>query len=140
MKKLRHNTEVARPEQKAQQKRKPEAQKEDPPQPRVSESDPEARIMKQSDGGFAPSYNVPISRDAAHGAIVGVEVSQSGSDYRELLPGVEKVEENPGQLPEAVVVDGGFTSRENILAMDGKKVDWIGSLRDGASQSAGLPS
>ena len=104
---------------------------------RVSETDPEARIMKQSDGGFAPSYNVQISTDAAQGIIVGVEVSQSGSDYQELVPSVEKVEENLGQLPEQVVVDGGFTSRENILKMDEKQVDLIGSLGDHSSQSAG---
>ena len=92
--------------------------------------------MKQSDGGFAPSYNVQISTDAAQGMIVGVEVSQSGSDYGQLIAGVEKVEENLGRAPEQVVVDGGFTSRENILALEEKKVDLIGSLGDGAAQSA----
>ncbi len=103
---------------------------------RVSETDPEARIMKQADGGFAPSYNVQISTDATHGIIVGVDVSQSGTDYGQLAGAVEKVEENLGRAPEQVVVDGGFTGRENILAMDGKRVDLIGSLGDGAAQSA----
>ena len=103
---------------------------------RVSETDPEARIMKQADGGFAPSYNVQISTDATHGMIVGVEVSQSGTDYGQLVGAVKKVEENFGRAPEQVVVDGGFTGRENILAMDGKRVDLIGSLGDGAAQSA----
>ena len=36
-----------------------------------------------------------------------------------------------------MVVDGGFSSgREHILAMDGKRVDLIGSLGDGAAHSA----
>jgi hypothetical protein len=34
-------------------------------------------------------------------------------------------------------VDAGFTGRENILAMDSKGVDLIGSLGDGAAQAAG---
>ena len=34
---------------------------------RVSTSDPEARVMKQPDGGFAPSYNVQIDTDAKAG-------------------------------------------------------------------------
>jgi len=106
-------------------------------QVRVSESDPQARIMKQSDGGFAPSYNVQISSDTAVGLIVGVDVTQAGSDYQQLMPAVAKVEENLGRVPEQVVADGGFTSRENILAMDDKGVDFIGSLGDGAAQSAG---
>src|SRR5712691_1060735 len=48
---------------------------EDKQQARVSMSDPECRIMKQGgDGGFAPSYNVQISTDAAQKIIVGVGV------------------------------------------------------------------
>ena len=137
MEKLRKSTGDQKAGAEASPKTKPGAKKDAPPEPRVSETDPEARVMKQSDGGFAPSYNVQISTDAAHGVIVGVGVSQSGSDYRELVGGVEKVEENMGQLPEQVVVDGGFTSRENILAMEEKTVDLIGSLGDGTSQSAG---
>ena len=104
---------------------------------RVSETDPEARIMKQADGGFAPSYNVQISSDTAAGLVVGVDVTQAGSDYEQLVPAVAKVQENSGRLPEQVVADGGFTSRENILAMAEKGVDFIGSMGDGTAQAAG---
>jgi len=114
-------------------KTSPEAQQE----VRVSETDPEARNMKQADGGFAPSYNVQISTDATHGMIVGVDVSQSPTDYGQLVEAVEKVEENFSRAPQQVVVDAGFTGRENILAMDSKGVDLIGSLGDGAAQAAG---
>jgi len=104
---------------------------------RVSETDPEARIMKQADGGFAPSYNVQISSDTTAGLVVGVDVTQAGSDYEQLVPAVAKVEENTGRLPEQVVADGGFTSRENILATAEKGVDFIGSMGDGTAQAAG---
>jgi len=104
---------------------------------RVSESDPEARIMKESNGGYAPGYNVQLSTDAAHGMVVGVGVSQSASDYGELVGGVERVAENLGKTPQQVVVDGGFTSRDNIVAMAEKKVDLIGSLDEHNAQSAG---
>jgi hypothetical protein len=40
---------------------------------RVSTSDPEARVMKQPDGGFAPSYNVQIDTDARGLVKVGME-------------------------------------------------------------------
>lgn len=106
-------------------------------QARVSQTDPQARIMKQPDGGYAPSYNVQVSTDAAHGIIVGVGVTQSASDYGELPAAMDRVKENTGEAPQQVVVDGGFTSRENILAMDEKGVDLIGSLDEHASQSAG---
>src|SRR3989442_13077842 len=36
-----------------------------------------------------------------------------------------------------MVTDGGFTSRQNILEMEAKAVDFIGSLGEGQAQSAG---
>jgi len=104
---------------------------------RVSMTDPEARIMKQSDGGYAASYNIQVTTDGKEKVIVGAGVSQCGSDYGELVPAMEKVEENMGSYPEEAVVDGGFISRENILAMEGKKIDLIGPMGDGAEQSVG---
>ncbi len=106
-------------------------------QARVSLSDPEARIMKQSNGGCGPCYNVQISTDAAEGMIVAVGVSQSSSDYGELVDGVNRVAQNMDRLPQQVVVDGGFTSRQNMEAMSDKGVDLIGSLDDHSAQSAG---
>jgi transposase len=104
---------------------------------RVSITDPEARVMKQSDGGYAPSYNAQISTDAKERVIVGVGVSQCGSDYEELVSAEERVEEAMGTAPEQMVTDGGFVSRENILAMKQKGVDFIGPMGVGGAQSAG---
>ena len=104
---------------------------------RVSMTDPEARVMKQSDGGYAPSYNAQITTDAREKVIVGVGVSQCGSDYEELVPAEEKVEETMGSAPEQMVTDGGFVSRENILAMKGRGIDFIGPMGVGVAQSAG---
>jgi transposase len=104
---------------------------------RVSMTDPEARVMKQSEGGYAPSYNAQISTDAREKVIVGVGVSQCGSDYEELVPAEERVEERMGSAPEQMVADGGFVSRENILAMKEKGIDFIGPMGVGVAQSAG---
>jgi len=104
---------------------------------RVSITDPEARIMKQSDGGYAPSYNIQVTTDGKEKIIVGAGASQCGSDYGELVPAMERVGENMGSYPEQAVVDGGFISRENILVMDEKKIDLIGPMGDGAEQSVG---
>ena len=104
---------------------------------RVSLSDPQARIMKQGDGGYAPAYNVQLSTDAAHGIVVGVGVSQSASDYGELTGAVEQVAQTTGRLPQQVVTDGGFTSRENVMAMAGMGVDLVGPLDTHNAQTAG---
>lgn len=105
-------------------------------QARASTSDPEARIMKQAAGGYAPSYNVQISTEASHKVIVAVEVSQQGNDYTQLTPAVEQIKENMNAAPEQMVVDGGFTSRENILKMAEQGIDLVGRLPDAAGQSS----
>jgi len=119
--------------QKVRQAKRPQ----DKEQARTSESDPQARIMKQSNGGYAPSYNVQLSTEASHRVIVGADVSQSGSDFVHLIAAVAQVEANLGAKPKQVVVDGGFTSRENIMAMAEQGIDMIGSLPAANPSSAG---
>ena len=95
---------------------------------RMSISDPEARVMKQSDGGLAPSYNVQISADAAHGLIVGVEVTQEANDSDQLAPAVERVEQRLQRKPQQVIADGGYTTRANIEEMAEREMDFLGSM------------
>jgi transposase len=106
----------------------------DPEKRRVSTSDPQARIMKQPDGGFAPSYNVQINTDASNGVVVAVGVVQAGNDFEQLQPGVDRVEQNLGKTPDQVVTDGGFVSRDNIVAMKERGVEFIGPCGDEAGK------
>jgi len=96
---------------------------------RVSTSDPQARVMKQSDGGLALSYNAQISTDAAHGLIVGAAVTQEANDSAQLLPAVERVEQRLKKSPRQMVADGGYTTRDNIEKMAGREIDFLGSMR-----------
>lgn len=64
--------EKSRAQSKNKQKREKEA--------RASSTDPEARMMKMPNGGFNPAYNVQLASDPESRAIVGVSVSNSGSD------------------------------------------------------------
>jgi transposase len=95
---------------------------------RVSTSDPQARVMKQSDGGLALSYNAQISTDAAQGVIVAVAVTQQANDSAQLLPAVERIENQLKQTPEQMVADGGYTTRDNIEKMAGRGIDFLGSM------------
>ena len=95
---------------------------------RVSESEPEARRMKQSDGGYAPSYNVQLSTDGKAKMVVGVHLTQEQNDLHQLEAAVEQVEQTLGRKPEQVVADGGYASRENILKMAEEGVEFISTL------------
>jgi transposase len=81
---------------------------------RVSETDPEARVMKMADGGFRPAYNIQLAADTAHQAIVGVDVTSSGSDMAEAPGMVEQVEQRLGTVPADWSMDGGFASQQAI--------------------------
>ena len=101
---------------------------------RVSTTDRQARVMKQPDGGFAPSYNVEIDTDAKSGVVVAVAVVQAGNDFEQLEPGIERVEKNLGKTPDQVVTDGGFVSRDNIVAMKRREIEFIAPCVDEAGK------
>ena len=94
--------------------------------PRVSESEPTARVMKQSDGGFAPSYNVQICTEASHKIIVAVETTQAGTDYDQLEKGIDAIVANTGQQPAQMVVDGGYIKNSNVEMTAVRGVELIG--------------
>jgi transposase len=107
---------------------------------RVSTSDPHARVMHQSDGGLALSYNVQISTDAARGLIVGVAVTQEANDSGQLLPAVDRVEQRLKKRPQQLVADSGYTTRENIEKMAGREIDFLGTMRqEDTPRGANLP-
>src|ERR1035437_295108 len=95
---------------------------------RVSVTEPEARIMKHGDGAMAASYNAQITPGGSHKIIVGAHLSQCSSDAQSLKPALEEVEKNLGEKPAPVVVDGGFTNRDNIVDCAAQKIDLVGSL------------
>jgi transposase len=85
---------------------------------RASSTDPEARVMKQGDGGFRPSLNVQLATDAESQVIVGVAVTNAGSDLGLAAPMHDQVTERTGILPKDYLIDGGFTKHDDIETMD----------------------
>ena len=103
---------------------------------RVSLSEPEARKMKHGDKAIAPSYNAQFTTDSKAKIIVGAHLTQSSSDAQSLMPALEEVAENLGKKPEQVVVDGGFTNRDNIVECAAQQIDLVGSLPAPQERSA----
>ena len=91
--------------------KKPSAAKD---KARVSTTDPEARVMKMGDGGFRPAYNGQFAVDTETQIVVGVEVSNSGSDQGQLVPMLEQLEERYEVVPTQSLVDGGFAGLKDI--------------------------
>ena len=84
-------------------------------EPRVSTTDPEARVMKMPDGGFRPAYNVQFATDTESRAVVGVDVTNEGSDAAGLSePMRDQVEERTGRKVQAHLLDGGYLRTEDV--------------------------
>jgi transposase len=117
------------------------AQKEKPSkhQPaKASETDPEARQMRMPGGGTAPGYNVQLAVAVADGgiekaagaaapvrAIIGVDVTNAGSDVHQSTPMRQQVQQRLGQKIQEHLIDGGYIGLEAIneaAAKDGVKV------------------
>jgi transposase len=103
---------------------------------RVSLTEPEARVMKHGNNAIVPSYNAQISTEGSNKIIVGAHLSQCSSDAQSLMPALEEVAENLGRKPAQVVVDGGFTNRENIMQCAAQQIDLVGSLPNPQERSA----
>jgi transposase len=103
---------------------------------RVSLSEPEARVMKHGDNAIAPSYNAQITTEAENKIIVGAHLSQCSSDAHSLMPALEEVAKNLEKKPGQVVVDGGFTNRDNIIQCAAQQIDLVGSLPSPEERSA----
>jgi len=103
---------------------------------RASTTDPEARTMKFADGGYRPGYNVQFSTDTASGIIVGVELTNHGTDSEELPPMLEQLQERYDRLPDEVLVDGGFASLEAIEDAARRGCTVYAPLRDEQKQLA----
>jgi len=85
--------------------------------------------MREASGGSAPSYDVQVSTDSANGVIILAQAVQDRADVHRFIPAVLRVERSLNHIPNQWVVDGGFTSRENILYADQRKFELFGSLQ-----------
>lgn len=100
---------------KQQQASKKGAQKD---KVRASTTDADARVMKMADGGFRPAYNLQfaVAGEAQGGprTIVGVEVTNQGTDLGSVGPMLKQVEQRTGQVPEHLLADGGHATLGDI--------------------------
>jgi transposase len=86
----------------------------EPAELRTSTTDPECRKMKMPDGGFRPAYNVQFATTTEGGVIVGVDVTNEGTDSKQMTPMLEQIEDRFGARPQEKLVDGGFVTVEAV--------------------------
>lgn len=103
---------------------------------RASTTDPEARTVKFSDGGYRPGYNVQFATDTSSGVIVGVAVTNAGTDSEQLTPMLEQLKGRYGCYPKEAAVDGGFATLEAIEEATARGCTVYAPLKDEKKQLA----
>jgi IS5 family transposase len=78
--------------------------------------------MKTS-SGFEQCYNGQLAVDEESRLILAAKVTQSAADSGELLPVLDQVRSNVGQLPQAVLADAGYRSEENLQGLEARAID-----------------
>lgn len=85
---------------------------------RASTTDPDARTMKMSNGGYNPAFNVQFATDTQSQVIVGVDVTNQGTDAGQLAPMVAQIEDRADLHPPILLADGGFSTKHDIEALN----------------------
>jgi transposase len=108
------------------------------PEPQAQENftDPDSRIMPRTGGGFDASYNAQTAVDDTAHIIVAAELSNSAADRQQLVPMLQAVKANTGDLPQQGLADAGYRSEGNFKQLAGLTTELIVALgREGRLQA-----
>ena len=75
--------------------------------------EPEARVMK-CEGRTDPAYNAQAVADAQAGIIVAQTAVNAETDHEQLVPGLEEVKGNLGEVAKATVADGQYGTAQQL--------------------------
>jgi transposase len=99
-------------------------------------TDPESRIMKMG-GNFEQCYNAQAVVTGESQLIIANGLTNNAADNGELLPMIETVKNNLGQLPERVLSDSGYRSEQGFGGLEEKGVEGLVALgREGKDRTA----
>ena len=80
-------------------------------------TDPDSQILKGADC-WNHGYNCQAAVDSIHQVIMAIGVSNQLSDANHLLPMLERIQANTGELPDALIADAGYCSSANLKACE----------------------
>jgi transposase len=99
-------------------------------------TDPESRIMKMG-GSFEQCYNAQAVVDGESQLIIANGLTNNAADNGQLLPLLEAVQKNLGELPQRVLADSGYRSEQGLAGLEKKGVEGLIALgREGKDRTA----
>jgi transposase len=90
---------------------------------RANTTDPQSYTMK-TQRGWTQGYNAQAAADCESQVIVATDIADSGVDQRQLLPMLDRIAEQAGELPEQLLADAGYWSAHNA-AVGSERTDLL---------------
>ncbi len=90
---------------------------------KVPVADPDSMILPNKEGGFAPNYNPVAAIDGHRGLIAESEVPSGAAEAETVLPTLEKIEADYGQLPAQCLADTTFATGPNLSGLAERGVE-----------------
>ena len=81
--------------------------------------------MQRAGGGFDASYNAQTAVDEQALIIAAAELGNDAADAGQLVPMIEKAEDNAGQAPEQDFADAGYRNEDNFKALAGSSTELV---------------
>ncbi|MGH7449288.1 MAG: IS1182 family transposase [Longimicrobiales bacterium] len=87
-------------------------------------TDPESRIMPSPEkGAFIQGFNGQLAVDDKHQIIVAADLVQDTNDKQQMIPMMEAVIDNTGEIPEACSGDAGYFSEAVVESLESCDID-----------------
>ena len=97
-------------------------------------ADTDSSVMPNKEGGYAPNYTPVAATDGAQGFLVDCDVIGGPNEHHELLPSMDRIEENFSQRPASASADKAFGTGPNLEGMEARKVDFHTPVESPAPQ------
>jgi DNA-binding HxlR family transcriptional regulator len=89
---------------------------------KASVSDPEARVMRFADGAMRAAYNIQLAVTPDTGIIVAAVTTDRRNDTGLAVPVVEQIKDRLKILPQRLLADSRYATKDDIVDLAGQKV------------------
>jgi transposase len=100
----------------------------------LPKADTESTVMPNKEGGYAPNYTPVAGTDGTANFIVDCDVIPGPNEHTELLPSMDRIEENFGKKPDGVAADKAFGTGPNLEGMEQRGVEFYTPMESPAPQ------
>ena len=90
----------------------------------MPKADTDSTVMPNKEGGYAPNYTPVVATDGTANFIADCDVIPGPNEHNEMLPSVDRTEENFGKKIDNLSADKAFATGANLEGMETRNVNF----------------